>query len=98
LERPLSAHLVGTDSDPNDGAREIERIVLGAVLDRTGAGPRGVRLLATDAGRVIFLTLSVSARISLVDAHQLGSELEDEIRRQIPDIADVVVHTEASED
>ncbi len=97
LERPLSAHSIGTDSDPN-GAREIERAVLGVVLDHAGASPRGVRLLATDAGRVIFLTLSVSAHVSLIDAHQLGSELEDEIRRQIPDIADVVVHTETGED
>jgi cation diffusion facilitator family transporter len=98
LERPLSAHsIIGTDNDSN-GAREIERVVLGVVLDHTGARPRGVRLLATEAGRVIFLTLGVSARTSLVDAHQLGSELEDEIRRQIPDIADVVVHTETSED
>jgi divalent metal cation (Fe/Co/Zn/Cd) transporter len=30
----------------------------------------------------------------LVDAHQLASELEEQLRRQLPEIADVVVHTE----
>ncbi len=45
-------------------------------------------------GRVIFLTLGVGAETSLVDAHQMGSELEEELRLQVPDIADVVVRTE----
>ena len=93
LERPLTAHSLSMDRGL-DGAQEVERIV----LEHTGAGPRTVRLLDTGAGRVIFLTLSVGAHTSLVDAHQLGSELEDEIRRQIPDIADVVVHAEISRD
>ena len=93
LERPLTARSLSTDSGLN-GAREVERIV----LNHAGASPRSVRLFDTDAGRVIFLTLSVGAHTSLVDAHQLGSELEDEIRRHIPDIADVVVHAEISRD
>ena len=59
----------------------------------TGNEPRGTRLLRTEAGRVIFLTLDVGPETSLVDAHQLGSEIEEELRQQIPDIADVIVHT-----
>jgi len=31
---------------------------------------------------------------SLIDAHQLASELEEQLRSQIPDIVDVVVRTE----
>jgi cation diffusion facilitator family transporter len=88
LERPLSAHPATTSADL-DALREIERIV----RERTGKEPRKTRLLRTEAGRVIFLTLSVGAKTSLVDAHQLGSELEEELRLQVPDIADVVVHT-----
>jgi divalent metal cation (Fe/Co/Zn/Cd) transporter len=53
-----------------------------------------VRLLSTEAGRVVFLTLGVGSAASLVDAHRLASELEDQLRQQLPDIADVVVHTE----
>ncbi|HXA54516.1 MAG TPA: cation-efflux pump [Solirubrobacteraceae bacterium] len=88
LERPLSAKPATTNTDL-DTIREIKRIV----SERTGKEPRGTKLLRTEAGRVIFLTLGVSPEISLVDAHQLGSELEEELRLQVPDIADVVVHT-----
>jgi cation diffusion facilitator family transporter len=92
LEHPLPAHLANANTDL-DATREIERIV----LERTGAKSRGIRLLRTQAGRVIFLTLGVGAATSLVDAHQLASELEEELRRQVSDIADVVVHTQTKE-
>jgi cation diffusion facilitator family transporter len=88
LERPLSASPATTSTDL-DAIREIKRIV----LELTGKEPRGAKLLRTEAGRVIFLTLGVGAETSLVDAHQLGSELEEELRLQVPDIADVVIHT-----
>lgn len=89
LERPLITRPTTMSTDL-DAIREIERIVLAW----TGAEPRKTRLLRTEAGRVIFLTLGVSTEASLVDAHQLGGELEEELRQQVPDIADVVVHTE----
>ena len=89
LERPLSARAATTSADL-DAIQEIKRIV----LDRTGSEPRGTRLLRTEAGRVIFLTLGVGAEASLVDAHQLAGELEEELRQQVPNIADVIVHTE----
>jgi divalent metal cation (Fe/Co/Zn/Cd) transporter len=44
---------------------------------------------------VIFLTLGVEPGASLSAAHRLASELEEELRQRIPDIADVVIHTEA---
>jgi cation diffusion facilitator family transporter len=88
LERPLSASPATTSTDL-DATQEINRIV----LERTGHEPRKTSLLRTEAGRVIFLTLGVGAETSLVDAHQLGSELEEELRLQIPNIADVIVHT-----
>jgi cation diffusion facilitator family transporter len=89
LERPLAAR------PPDDAAdlqtrRAIERLV----RKRTGSDPQRVRLLSTDAGRVLFLTLVVDAAESLTDAHRLAGELEEELRRQIADIADVIVHTE----
>jgi cation diffusion facilitator family transporter len=87
LERPLIARPAATSTDL-DAIRETERIV----LKWTGSKPRGTSLLRTETGRVIFLTLDVAAETSLVDAHQLGSELEEELRLQLLDIADVVVH------
>ena len=92
MERPLAARPADTKADL-DAAREIER----TVLERTGTEPRGIRLLRTEAGRVIFLTLGVGAETSLIDAHQLAGEPEEELRLQVPDIADVVVHTQTRE-
>jgi cation diffusion facilitator family transporter len=89
LERPLAAHT------PHDAAdAQIERTVEQIVRERTGSGPRRVRLLATDVGRVLFLTLVVDAAASLTDAHRLAGELEEELRQRIEGLADVVVHTE----
>jgi cation diffusion facilitator family transporter len=88
LERPLSVHPATTSTDL-DATRAIKRIV----LEMTGKEPRETMLLRTDIGLVIFLTLGVGTETSLIDAHQLAGELEEELRLQIADIADVVVHT-----
>ena len=45
-------------------------------------------------GRVVFLTLAVDPGESLTAAHRLASELEEELRQRVADIADVVIHTE----
>jgi cation diffusion facilitator family transporter len=89
LERPLLARAADTDTDLAT-VEAIERIV----LEQTSSAPRRVRLLVTEAGSVIFLTLGVRAKTSLLDAHQMAGELEEELRQQLTDIADVVVHTE----
>lgn len=88
LERPLGTRPATTSTDL-DAKREIKRVV----LERTGKEPRRTSLLRTEAGRVIFLTIGVGPETSLVDAHQLAGELEEELRLQVLDIADVVVHT-----
>jgi len=74
---------------PGD-APAVERIV----RDATGAPPRELRFLRTDAGLVAFLTLGLDAGSSLDDAHTQASEIEARIRAEAPEIADVVVHTE----
>jgi divalent metal cation (Fe/Co/Zn/Cd) transporter len=53
-----------------------------------------VRVLGSDAGTILFLTLSVGAHESLADAHLLAGELEEELRQRIAGVADVIVHTE----
>jgi divalent metal cation (Fe/Co/Zn/Cd) transporter len=55
---------------------------------------RDLRLLPTQVGDVVFLTISVGATASLTTAHQLAGDLEEELRHELPSIADVVVHTE----
>jgi cation diffusion facilitator family transporter len=89
LEQPLSARRA--DDRAEAAVREqVARLV----RERTGREPGGIKLLSTDAGWVLFLTVALGARESLSAAHELAGELEDELRRQIEDIADVVVHTE----
>lgn len=92
---PIELPLVARPADERADRRavaEIQRMV----RERTGVEPRSARLLSTKTGRVVFLTVEVGADASLVEAHQLASELEEHLRRQIPDIVDVVVHTETS--
>jgi cation diffusion facilitator family transporter len=64
------------------------------VEQRTGAPPREVRFLQTEDGLVAFLTLGLDPRCTLADAHALASEVEEDVRRALPELADVSVHTE----
>jgi cation diffusion facilitator family transporter len=89
LELPLRARpVVGASEEPE--GREAEQLV----REITGAEPRRLKILATDAGRVLFVTLEVGEEQSLTRAHHLAGELEDQMRRRMPGIAEVIVHTE----
>jgi cation diffusion facilitator family transporter len=72
------------------GREQVERIV----REATGEAPRELRFLNTDRGLLAYLTLGLDASTSLADAHARASEIEERIRRERPEIADVVVHTE----
>jgi cation diffusion facilitator family transporter len=89
LERTLGARAADVNADMH-ATREIERLV----IERTGTRPRRIKLLSTDAGRVLFLTLAVATGESLTGAHRLASELEEDLHERIPDIAEVVIRTE----
>src|SRR6185437_634769 len=89
LERTLSARSADVSADMH-ATREIERLV----RERTGAAPERVKLLSTDAGRVVFLTLTVDPGQTLTSAHRLASELEEDLRQRVPDVADVVIRTD----
>jgi cation diffusion facilitator family transporter len=88
LEQPIAADPTG-GNDP-DALQTIKTVV-----QRYAHTPaRDLRLIATEGGDVLFITISVGASASLTKAHQLASELEEELRQELPSIADVVVHTE----
>jgi cation diffusion facilitator family transporter len=70
--------------------RTVERIV----LEATGRQPRELRFLRTDGGLVAFLTVGLDGRRSLADAHALASDIEERVRRERPDIVEIIVHTE----
>ena len=89
LERPLLAQHATRASD---GA-ERERITQ-LVLRRTGQPPRELRLLHTDTGLVVFVSVATGTDSRLPAAHDLASRLEDDIREAQPHMTEVVVHTE----
>ena len=89
LERPLRA--LASSPGAADSALDIAGEL---VRERTGRGAERARLLSTDAGPVLFLTLAGREGESLADAHRLASELEDELRARVGELADVVIHTE----
>ena len=89
LERPIAADPTAT----LDGRRTQEAVKT-IVRQQIGTTARDVRLLPTEAGIVLFITVAVGASESLARAHQSASELEEALRQRLPEIADVVVHTE----
>ena len=74
---------------------ELQRLRLReSGVAHSGAQPRHVRIVPTDYGCVVFLTVATPSTVTLAQAHTLASQLEDDIRRAEPSIADVVVYTE----
>ena len=85
---PISETATGEEIDVDTAVIEA------AVREETGAEPRGLRLVRTDDGIVVFLTLALPSADSLADAHGRASAIERRVRSAVPAIADVVVHTE----
>ena len=69
-------------------------VVTRIVRDVTGRAPRELRFLHTDGGLLAYLTLALDPGTPLADAHARASEVEERVRRERPDITDVIVHTE----
>jgi cation diffusion facilitator family transporter len=91
IEQPVAAQ---PDEDGEHPAEAEGDRISGLVRDRTGQPPRQLRLLHATGGLVVFVTVGVPARMSLAQAHELASRLEDDIREGQPHMQDVVVHTE----
>ena len=84
LKEPAAAEVAEVDEDA----------VKAAVREETGVLPRELRFVRTDDGVVAFLTVSLGPRESLAEAHDRASALEKRVRSSVPEITDVVVHTE----
>jgi len=91
LEQPVAARPDEDREHPDDAERErISRLVLA----RTGQQPRQLRLLHAAGGLVVFVSVAVPSDMTLPEAHDLASRLEDDIRVGQSHMQDVVVHTE----
>jgi cation diffusion facilitator family transporter len=91
LEQPVAARPDEDREQPDEA--ELQRIA-NLVVERTGSPPRELRLLHAAGGLVVFVSVAVPADMTLPDAHELASRLEDDIREGQPHMQDVVVHTE----
>jgi divalent metal cation (Fe/Co/Zn/Cd) transporter len=89
LERPLRAA-----ASSGASAGEIGRAVKRFVEEHTAGAAREVRVLPSEIGSVVFLTVPVEPAASLREAHRIASELEHALREELPELAEVVVHTE----
>ena len=85
---PLSED--ATASEVSGDEATVDRVVRA----ETGGPPDELRFLNTDEGLVAHLTLRLDAGTPLADAHGAASRIEETLRRELPEIADVVVHTE----
>jgi cation diffusion facilitator family transporter len=89
LERPVPQRRA---SAAELSSREAQLSAI--VAHHLGEPPRELRVVATDSGPVLFLTIAVDTALSLPDAHSVASELEEALRAGQGDLAEVVVHTE----
>jgi cation diffusion facilitator family transporter len=90
---PLAEEAEGRSPAGLDVAYDAEAVTR-IVLERTGAAPRELRFLQTEDGLLVFLTLGLDPTVPLADAHQRASEIEEQIRRELPGISEITVHTE----
>jgi cation diffusion facilitator family transporter len=110
VERAIEESVPGVDAvhthleplaEEAEGQRAVDTAVSGdveavgrIVAERTGERPREVRFLQTSDGLVLYLTLGVDGSSTLDDAHRRASEIEEGIRAALPEVSEIIVHTE----
>ncbi len=90
---PLAEESTGTRPADAEVAGDTETVAR-IVRRETGSDPLELRFLHTDEGLVAYLTLRVEGGTQLSVAHAEASRVEELIRRERPEISDVIVHTE----
>jgi len=79
---------------PRDEVAEIREAIEQVVVRYTGQRPARVRLRDGERGRVAFVDVLLPAEQPLPSAHRRAGDIEEALRERVPDLADVVVHTE----
>jgi divalent metal cation (Fe/Co/Zn/Cd) transporter len=83
---------------PAADVAETDRAVRRLVRELTGAEPVELRFMVTDGDLVAYLTLGLEGTRSLASAHEIGGEVRSRLRREVPELHDVLVHTEPAEE
>ncbi len=87
---PLREALTGRAAANAAPGETVDRVV----REATGSRPRDVRFLETDDGLVAHVVIALDAGTPLAEAHARASAIEEQIRRERPELSDVVIHTE----
>jgi cation diffusion facilitator family transporter len=90
---PLAEEAEGRRARGAQVARDTAAVAR-IVRARTGAPPRELRFLQTEDGLVVFLTLGLDPAAPLAEAHSRASEIEAQIRAELPSVSELIVHTE----
>ena len=90
---PQQPQAAGSSATPASGKSALEAVER-AVTRVVGAAPAEARLVTTDAGLVVFVTLALGADTSLTTAHERATLVEAEVRSTLDGVSEVVVHTE----
>jgi cation diffusion facilitator family transporter len=93
---PLAEEAAGTRLSADDVGAEHAQVAQ-IVRDVIGTDATELRFVHTDEGLVVHLTLRLPAGTTLADAHAEASRVEELIRTERPEVADVLVHTEPRE-
>jgi cation diffusion facilitator family transporter len=97
LEPLAASSLDGRPATAAESEKHREDIAR-AVRTVTGEDPHEMHLHVEDRGLVVALTIGLPADGSLQDAHDAAGSIEELIRAEHPDIAEVLVHTEPAAD
>jgi cation diffusion facilitator family transporter len=83
---------------PRDEVAADRGAIEDVVRRYTGAAPQEIRFRDSERGRIAFITVNLPGEQPLRAAHRRAGLIEEAIRERCPDLADVVVHTEPSEE
>lgn len=90
---PLAETSEGRPARPDQLEGNVDA-VLEIVQEETRARPRAIRIVDTEDGLVVFLTLALDPKTGLTAAHGVASAVEERILAERPEIVEVHVHTE----
>ncbi len=87
---PLDEAAPGRRAAPDGPGATVARVVRRV----TGAEPRDLRFVETETGLVAYVSVVLHPGTPLSEAHARASQIEELVRRERPEITEVVVHTE----
>lgn len=90
---PLAGALAGT-RPPAHELQELHERLSAIAADVSGRAPLDLRLHREPRGIVAFLTVELPGGDTLAEAHEVAARIESRAESTLPDVAEVVVHTE----